>query len=47
MDTERAKNPVAFYTDSSGKFFPSESKNFHRVEKNFQLYKDKENPKKR
>ena len=42
---ERAKNPVAFYTDSSGKIFPSESKKiFTRVEKNFQLYKDKENP---
>jgi hypothetical protein len=42
---ERAKNPVAFYTDSSGKIFPSESKKIStRVEKNFQLYKDKENP---
>ncbi|MCP5363451.1 MAG: hypothetical protein H6910_04960 [Rickettsiaceae bacterium] len=42
---ERAKNPVAFYTDSSGKIFPSESKKIStREEKNFQLYKDKENP---
>ena len=42
---ERAKNPVAFYTDSSGKISPSESKKIStRVEKNFQLYKDKENP---
>jgi len=42
---ERAKNPVAFYTDSSGKIFPSKSKKIStRVEKNFQLYKDKENP---
>lgn len=42
---ERAKNPVAFYTDSCGKIFPSESKKIStRVEKNFQLYKDKENP---
>lgn len=42
---ERAKNPVVFYTDSSGKIFPSESKKIStRVEKNFQLYKDKENP---
>lgn len=42
---ERAKNPVAFYTDSSGKIFPSESKKIStRVGKNFQLYKDKENP---
>lgn len=42
---ERAKNPVAFYTDSSGKIFSSESKKIStRVEKNFQLYKDKENP---
>lgn len=42
---ERAKNPVAFYTDSSRKIFPSESKKIStRVEKNFQLYKDKENP---
>ena len=42
---ERAKNPVAFYTDSCRKIFPSESKKIStRVEKNFQLYKDKENP---
>lgn len=42
---ERAKNPIAFYTDSSGKIFPSESKKIStRMEKNFQLYKDKENP---
>jgi len=42
---ERAKNPVAFYTDSSEKKFPSESKKIStRVKKNFQLYKDKENP---
>lgn len=42
---ERAKNPVAFYTDLSGKIFPSESKKIStRVGKNFQLYKDKENP---
>ena len=42
---ERAKNPVAFYTDLSGKIFPSESKKIStRVEKNFQLYKNKENP---
>ena len=42
---ERAKNPVAFYTDSSEKIFPSESQKIStRVKKNFQLYKDKENP---
>jgi len=42
---ERAKNPVAFYTDSSEKKFLSESKKIStRVKKNFQLYKDKENP---
>lgn len=42
---ERAKNPVAFYTDSSGKKFPSESKKIStRVEKNFQIYKEEENP---
>ena len=42
---ERAKNPVAFYTDSCEKIFPSGSKKIStRVEKNFQLYKDKENP---
>ena len=42
---ERAKNPVAFYTDSCGKIFPSESKKISsQMEKNFQLSKDKENP---
>ena len=42
---EKAKNPLAFYSDSSGKKFPSESKKIStRVEKNFQIYKEEENP---
>lgn len=42
---EKAKNPLAFYSDSSGKKFPSKSKKIStRVEKNFQIYKEEENP---
>ena len=42
---ERAKNPVAFYSDSDGQKWPVDStKMSTRVDKNVQIYKDKENP---
>lgn len=42
---ERAKNPVAFYSDSDGqKCLVDSTKMSTRVDKNVQLYKDKENP---
>ncbi len=42
---ERAKNPLAFYSNSDGKKFPSKTKKIStQVEKNFQIYKEEENP---
>ena len=42
---ERAKNPVAFYSDSDGQKCPVDStKMSTQVDKNVQIYKDKENP---
>jgi len=42
---ERAKNPVVFYSDSDGqKCLVDSTKMSTRVDKNVQIYKDKENP---
>lgn len=42
---ERAKNPVAFYSDSDGQKCPVDpTKMSTQVDKNVQIYKDKENP---
>ena len=42
---ERAKNPIAFYDDSDEqKCLPRSTKMFTRVNKNVEIYKDKENP---
>ena len=42
---ERAKNPVAFYSDLDGQKCPVDStKMSTQVDKNVQIYKDKENP---
>lgn len=42
---ERAKNPVAFYTDSNGqKCLSGSTKMSTRVDKNVQIYKEEENP---